>query len=160
MEIKEEKGIPNYQELIELINAAWPTQFGDKNDYEKIEEMEKGHNEKTDTVKYLIDQNEVIGWYRYSLWPRDREETTTVHALDISILPSYQKQGLGTVLMHNMIQDCKNKGIKKILSRSFKNNPGSIKLHQSIGFTEHLRTEDSIVWEYNIEMKMKTICKK
>jgi len=151
MVIKEEKGMPNYQELIELINAGWPTQFGDKNDYEKIKEMEKSHNKRTDTVKYLIDQNEIIGWYRYSLWPRDKQNTTTVHTLDISILPSHQKQGLGTVLMKDMIQDCKNKGIKKILSRSFENNPGSIKLHQSIGFTEHLRTEDSIVWEYNID---------
>lgn len=111
--------------------------------------MEKSHNEKTDTVKYLVDQNKIIGWYRYSLWPRGKEETTTAHTLDIAILPSYQKQGLGTFLMKDMIKDCKNKGIKKLLSRSFKNNPGSIRLHQSLGFTEHLRTEDSIVWEYS-----------
>ena len=76
--------------------------------------MEKSHNEKTDTVKYLVDQNKIIGWYRYSLWPRGKEETTTAHTLDIAILPSYQKQGLGTFLMKDMIKDCKNKGIKKV----------------------------------------------
>ena len=150
MEIREEKGIPKYEELIDLINAEWSDKFGDMNDKEKIEEMEKSHCENTDTVKYLVDQNKIIGWYRYSLWPRDQKKTTTVHTFDISILPSYQKQGLGTVLMSDVIQDCKNKGIKKLLSRSFKNNPGSIRLHKSLGFTEQLKTEDSIVWEYNI----------
>jgi len=150
MEIKEENEIPKYQELIDLINAAWPDEFGEKNDEEKIEEMEKSHNEKTDTVKYLVDQNKIIGWYRYSLWPRDQEETTIAHIFDIAILPSYQKQGLGTFLMKDIIKDCKKKGIKELLSRSFKNNTGSIRLHQSLGFTEHLRTEDSIVWEYSI----------
>ena len=109
--------------------------------------MEESHNDKTDTIKYLLDGNVIIGFYRYSKWPREKENTNTVHLFDISILPERQKQGLGTLLLKDMIKDCNVKGFTKILSRTYKYNIGSIQLHKSLGFSQYLETDDSFVWE-------------
>ncbi|MCG8568768.1 MAG: GNAT family N-acetyltransferase [Spirochaetes bacterium] len=150
MMIKEMKGTPDYREIIDLIDAEWPHQFGNLSNDEKIKELQKGHNNQTDTLKFLYHQNKIIGFYRYSLFPRDNPQTTTAHIFDIAILPEWQGKKLGKMLMKDMIQDCQEKGFEKLLSRSFKDNVGSIKLHQSLGFSVHLETEDSIVWEIKL----------
>jgi len=147
MEIKEIKGIPDYSEIIDLINAEWPSEFGEADDAMKIKEMTKSHNQNTDTVKYLFDNENIIGFYRYSLWPRDNKDTKNAHTFDIAINPNFQKKGFGSLLMRDMIADCKEKGIVKLLSRSFKSNQASIELHKSLGFSLHLENEDSFVWE-------------
>lgn len=147
MKIQEVEGMPDYSEIITLINAEWPLEFGEVDDNDKIQEMEKSHNESTDTVKYLIEDKDVIGFYRYSLWPREQKGTKTAHTFDIAIAPTRQKQGLGTLLMKDMIEDCRKKGLERLLSRSFKTNKASIGLHEALGFSLHLETDDSYVWE-------------
>ena len=47
----------------------------------------------------------------------------------------------------DLIQDCRDKGITRLLSRTLKSNTASVRLHQSLGFAQHFATEDSIVWE-------------
>lgn len=138
---------PDFSQLIELIKAEWPVEFGNISEDEMIKEMEKSYNPQTDSVKYLMDDGKIIGFYRYSLYPREDNTTKTVHTYDISILPGRQKQGLGTLLMRDMIEECRLKGFEKMLSRTFKSNKGSIHLHKSIGFNLHLETDDSYVWE-------------
>lgn len=150
MEIKKINGVPDFASIINLINTEWPPEFGEKTDNEKISEMIKNFNSDTDTVKYLYKQNMVIGFYRFSSWPRDSEQTNTAHIMDIAILPSYQKKGLGTLLMNDLISECRKSGFNTILSRTFRHNRESIKLHQSCGCSIRLETEDSIVWELNI----------
>jgi L-amino acid N-acyltransferase YncA len=46
-----------------------------------------------------------------------------------------------------MKMECRKRSLEKLLSRSFKNNEASIKLHKRLGFKLHLETEDSLVWE-------------
>lgn len=147
MEIIDEKGRPDFSQLIDLIKVEWPKEFGEVSEEEMIREMDKSYNPDTDRVKYLMDDGEIIGFYRYSLWPREDKMTKTVHTYDISILPGRQKQGLGTLLMRDMIDECRLKGFEKMLSRTFKSNKGSIKLHKSMDFTLHMETDDSYVWE-------------
>lgn len=150
MEIIDVEGRPDFTQLIELIKLEWPVEFGDVSEDEMIKEMEKSYNPDTDSVKYLIENEEIIGYYRYSLWPREDKDTKTVHTYDISIISTRQKQGLGKMLMRDMIEECKNKGYEKILSRTFKTNSGSIQLHKSMDFHLHLETDDSYVWEFNL----------
>lgn len=146
MEIKEIIGKPDYSEIIDLINTIWPVEFGEKSDKEKICEMDKSFNLAADTVKYLYEEEKIIGFYRYSLWPREDKKTKSAHTFDIAILPSFQNNGLGKYLMNDLISDCRKKGIEKLLSRTYLTNKGSINLHKSCGFKEQMKTEDSIVW--------------
>lgn len=150
MKIIEVKGIPDFSQIIDLINAEWPMEYGKADDAEKIRKMLESHNLETDTTKYLIEEEKIIGFYRYSLWPREEPSTKTAHSYDISVSPDFQKKGLGTLLMKDMIEDCRKKGLEKLLSRSFKTNQASIKLHEATGFSLHLETEDSLVWEIDI----------
>ena len=141
------EGIPDYSEIIALINAEWPPAFGEKTDAEKIEDMIESHNPDRDRVKYLKEDGLIIGFYRYTPWPREARITDAAHIYDISLLPSKQRQGLGKMMMQDLIEDCRAVGFKKLLSRSFKDNPGSIRLHENAGYHSVFETEDSIVWE-------------
>ena len=153
MTIKEIQGMPNYAEIIDLIKVEWPPEFKKTTDEEKIRCMQEHHNVKTDTAKYLFVSGKIIGFYRYTRWPREDPLPDTAHILDISISPTHQNKGLGTRLMQDLIQDCREKSITRLLSRSFKSNPGSIRFHQSLGFRQHHNTKDSIVWELSIGIK-------
>ena len=153
MKIEEVTGIPDYAEILDLINAEWPVEFGEKSDREKIRHMQEHHNLETDTVKYLKDGEKVIGFYRYSRWPREDSQSRAAHLLDIAVLPSQQGRGLGRKLMNDLIWDCCEKKIEKLFSRTFKTNRRSIALHRFFGFTEHLTTDDSIVWQLTLPQR-------
>ena len=155
VEFRKIEGKPNYSEIIDLIVAKWPVEFGEASDKEKIAEMDNHYNRETDTVKYLYEDSKIIGFYRYSLWPREIRETKQAHTLDISLLPHYQRKGYGTVMMKDMIEECRNNGVEKLLSRSFKTNEGSVRLHKKMGFLVHFETDDSIVWELPLKTNRK-----
>lgn len=147
MKIVTIQGKPDFSGILDLINTIWPAEFGPASDSEKIDKMNSSHNEATDCVKYLYDEDRIVGFYRYSLWPRDAKEHTMIHLIDIAIHPEKQKKGLGSLLLKDLIEECKEKGFEKILSRTFKTNEGSIRFHKSAGFTIHMETDDSVVWE-------------
>lgn len=150
MKIEEVRGIPDYAEILELINAEWPIEFGEKTDQEKLRHMQEHHNPETDIVKYLLEDGDVVGFYRYSRWPRAHPHSRTAHLLDIAVAPSQQGRGLGRKLMTDLTRDCSEKGIEKLFSRTFKTNRRSIGFHRSFGFTEYKTTDDSIVWQLTV----------
>ncbi|MDC7226390.1 MAG: GNAT family N-acetyltransferase [Spirochaetales bacterium] len=141
------EGVPDYSKLIELIRAEWPEEFGEKTDNEMVEDMIKSHDPDKDRSFLLEDAGAVIGFCRCTAWPRSARLTDTAHTYDIVILPDRQGEGLGTLLLNRMMKDCISQGFKRLLSRSFLTNEGSIRLHERCGFIESIRTEDSIVWE-------------
>jgi ribosomal protein S18 acetylase RimI-like enzyme len=147
VKIEEIKGMPNHGEIIDLINAVWPAEFGEKTEREKIKHMQEHHNLETDTVKYLLDGKEIVGFYRCSRWPGEDPRSRAAHLLDIAVLPAHHSRGLGKRLMKDVIRDCAEKGIEQIYSRSFKTNQRSVRFHRSLGFNEYKTTADSIVRE-------------
>ncbi|MDC7124055.1 MAG: GNAT family N-acetyltransferase [Spirochaetales bacterium] len=147
MELKLVDDFPNYTDLIELINAEWPPQFGDKTDSEKIADMRDSYSIECDRTKLLYDDGILIGFYRYTLWPRGARITEAAHIYDIALLPERQKLGLGMFLMQDLISDCKDRKLKKLLSRSFNDNKASMALHRKAGFHISLEKDDSILWE-------------
>ena len=150
LEFRVIEGLPDYAGIIELIKAEWPPEFGEKSEAEIISEMIESHDTERDRVTFLYEDNHPVGFYRYTSWPRSARLTDTAHTYDISVLPGRQGQGLGKKLMNHMIENCRSCGFKKLLSRSFKTNAASIKLHQRTGFRNSFESDDSIVWEINI----------
>ena len=150
MKIEEIKGLPNYAEMLDLINAEWPVEFSEKTEEQRIRHLQEHHNLETDTVKHLLDGEEIVGSYPYILWPREKPESRAAHLLDIAVLPSKQGRGLGRRVMTDLIRDCAEKGIEKLFSRTFKTNRRSIRFHRSSGFTEYKTSDDSIVWQLRV----------
>ncbi|MBI9101672.1 MAG: GNAT family N-acetyltransferase [Spirochaetales bacterium] len=140
---------PDFNEIKDLIIPFWPEQFGALPDERIVLEYEKDYRSKLDRVKYLYVDKRIAGWYRYSKFPREAG-AKDVHTYDIAVHGDFQRQGLGLILMKDMIKDSRSLGYEKLLSRSFKNNEGSIRLHRAAGFTEHMKTSDSIVWELDL----------
>ena len=118
MKIEVVDGIPDYARIIDLIKAEWPAEFGEKPDSEKIADMIESHNTDKDRAAYLFDEGEIVGFSRYSLWPRDARSTDAAHTYDIVVLPSVQGRGLGMMLMNDMISDCRNRGLKRLLQQN------------------------------------------
>jgi len=151
MEIIEETGKINFSTIIDLIKEEWPKEWGILSDQEMIRELEKSSNTEFDVNKYLYEDGKIIGWYRYSAWPRKENNKENAHALDIVINHKYQGKGLGKMLMEDLILDCKRRGFKKLMSRTIEGNSQSYKLHVRNGFKISFRKGTSIVWEINFE---------
>lgn len=150
IELRPVDGKPDFYEIKPLITGSWPKEFGDLTEEEIIEIYENDYDTDLDFSKVLYVDNLLAGWYRYSNYPREAG-SEDIHCYDISLLPEFQRQSLGLIMMRDMIKTGRIKGFRKLLSRSFIKNEGSIKLHRASGFSEHLRTEDSIVWEIDLQ---------
>ena len=61
----------------------------------------------------------------------DRREAE-IRVVDIAILPEYQRQGIGTHYLTQLIEEAKNMG-KKLNLHVERNNP-AMKLYQRLGF--------------------------
>ena len=144
--IREVRGLPDYQTLVPLIAAEWPAEFGEATDAEMVAAMRESHKDRTDTVKLLIDGGQVAGFYRYSLWPRDEASPRKAHLMDIAVLPECRRAGLGTAMVRDLVEDCTRRGLASVLSRTFRSNEASIRLHRRMGFEIAFETADSIVW--------------
>jgi len=147
MKIVEETGKINFATIIDLIKEEWPKEWGMVSDMEMIQEFEKSSNYKFDVNKYLYENDKIVGWYRYSAWPREENNKTNAHTLDIVINSNYQGKGYGKMLMEDLILDCKRRGFKKLMSRTIEGNNQSYKLHERNGFKIAFREAKDIVWE-------------
>ena len=150
MEIIEEKNEINFWNILDLIKVEWPKEWKILSDEDLIQEFIKSSDNKFDVNKYLFENNQIIGWYRYSTWPREESNKTIAHVFDIVINPEYQGKGLGKLLMEDLIKDCTERGYEKIMSRTIEGNIQSYKLHEKIGFKISFRKGIDIVWEINI----------
>ena len=140
-----------YEDIIELIKIEWPIQFGIISESEMIKKMYETNDNQNDVNIVMIDDTKIIGWCRYTKWPKNEKETKSVHLMDIAIDGKYQRKGYASILVMKMIDDCKNNGNDYIFSRTFSDNKESIKLHEKHGFIIEFQKEDSIVWKRNLQ---------
>lgn len=82
-------------------------------------------------VKYIIEkENKSCGVIRLDL-----NESKTIGEIDIFINPSFHGQGIGTLAVEELINEQKEKGLKKIIARVIPENIGSEKMFKKSGFT-------------------------
>ena len=147
MRILPETGTVDFRPLLPLIRSEWPEGFGHRTDAELLDLMHESYRPDTDIVHYLYLDDRLVGFYRYTPWPRDDMRGDTAHTLDVALDGSVRGRGLGTRLMQHMMAHCRENGYIRLLSRSLRNNEASLALHRRLGFSVHLETDDSIVWE-------------
>lgn len=147
MDIVSETGKVDFASIMSLLRAEWPKEWGEISDGKMIEEFEKSCDYRYDVNKYLRDDGNIIGWYRYSTWPREESNKENAHTLDIVIDEKYQGQGLGRKLMEDLLDDCRKRGFRKIMSRTIEGNASSFILHEKTGFEIAFKKGTDIVWE-------------
>ena len=150
MDIIEIKEKINFASIINLLKEEWPEEWDALTDGKLIEFFDKSCNYEYDINKFLYDKDEIIGWYRYSTWPREEMNKENAHILDMVMDPEYQGKGLGKMMMEDLILDCKKRKFKKLMSRTIEGNIQSYKLHERTGFRLLFRKGIDIVWEVNL----------
>ena len=140
----------DFGKVVELIKAEWPPQWKAVTEAEMVAEIEGSADRRHDVNRLLVEGDRILGWYRYSRWPREESNRTDAHTLDIAVLPEMQGRGYGELLMRDLVEDCRRRGYRKLMSRTFFDNARSIALHAKVGFAEAFRTEDSIVWSLSL----------
>ncbi len=148
--IRKIEGKPDFTEIIDLIREEWPSELGETEDSVIIQEMEQSYNSATDSVKSLYRDGRIIGFYRYSLWPREDRFPKAAHVMDIALSPEVRHRGWGTLLMKDMMEECRRKGLKTLLSRSYRSNEASCGLHKSLGFSLVKEMADSFIWKISL----------
>jgi L-amino acid N-acyltransferase YncA len=150
MRILEDREPADFSRYFELLRLEWPREWPVPTDETIRAEMEKSYDAGSDVVKYLEDEGRILGWYRYTRWPRDGEQTDIAHTLDIAVVAECQGRGYGSILLEDMKDDCRKRGYRILMSRTMLSNPQSIGFHGRTGFKEASRQADSIIWEIGL----------
>lgn len=82
------------------------------------------------------------------IWAADLEGE--FHLLDIALLPEFRNQGVGTFLISWLQAQARQAG-KTVRSMVFRFNPGSLRLHQRLGFQVIAEDEIQFYFEWTPE---------
>lgn len=101
-------------------------------------------------IKTVIIDNAVAGFARVSEY-RSRACYAGIREYSVYVHDKFQGRRIGHQLMQALIDDCREKGIWKLLSRLFPENEASIKLAINLGFrivgTYHKHAKLDGVWK-------------
>ena len=146
MTIVDAEGDIDFSQFVGLLRALWPPEFGQASDHDLLADMERSYDPSVDAVKLLRNGDHIIGFGRYSLWPRNEQHPTMAHIMDLVVRKDYQHHGFGRKLMETMIQECKQRNLHPIFSRTLCTNNPIVGLHRVLGFQEFRRANDWILW--------------
>ena len=78
--------------------------------------------------------NDIVGWAALSKWS-DRCAYSDTAEISIYVKDAYQKKGIGKKLAKEIVKEGKESGLHLLIARITDENPVSIHLHESVGFT-------------------------
>lgn len=86
---------------------------------------------------YLVyEQNhEIIGYCYAHGWKEKAAYSRTVETT-VYLHPSYKRQGIGSVLMKALIEECRKSGFHALIACITEGNGESIALHEKLGFRQ------------------------
>lgn len=75
----------------------------------------------------------VIGWARLYAWsPRRAYDRTAEDA--VYVAPAHRGRGVGHRLLEELLKQADARGIRVVVARIVEGNPGSLRLHEALGF--------------------------
>lgn len=78
-------------------------------------------------------QDLVLGWASASQWSARPGYARTAES-SVYVRGDMQRQGVGRGLLRGLIRRCKTAGLRVLLARITVPNPGSVRLHEQLGF--------------------------
>ena len=150
-------------QLFPLIRVLWdsvPDTDSNVSDETVREDYGKSLDSGRDSVRilwpvgYASDTNpdyaRALGMWRAKPWPPDKEHPTSLHLMDIVVMPSVRGHGYGKLLMEDFLDYAKRVGYEHALSRTHPANGLVNGLHRACGFAVHSEPEGSIVWKKSL----------
>ncbi|MCC8176928.1 MAG: N-acetyltransferase family protein [Bacteroidales bacterium] len=103
-----------------------------------VEEMERRIEEISRRWTYYIyqdDKGSVLGWAYAHPW-KEREAYNPTFEDTIYLHPAIQGHGIGSDLLRNVIDDCREMGVHSMIACITASNTTSIEFHRRFGFKE------------------------
>jgi L-amino acid N-acyltransferase YncA len=117
-----------YKEGIETGNATF------QKDIPTWEEWDTSHLKKCRFVAHDTEGG-LVGWA--ALTPvSGRCVYAGVAEVSVYVAPPYHGQGVGKILMHSLIETSETEGLWTLQAGILKENIGSVRLHESVGFRQ------------------------
>lgn len=87
---------------------------------------------------YYVYENEdgTIGGYCYAHRWKEREAYSHTLETTIYLAHGIERRGIGTQLMHMLIDECRHRGFVALIACITGDNEASIKMHASLGFEQ------------------------
>lgn len=87
---------------------------------------------------YYVYENEdgTISGYCYAHRWKEREAYSHTLETTIYLAPGIERRGIGTQLMHMLIDECRHRGFVALIACITGDNEASIKMHASLGFEQ------------------------
>jgi len=121
-----------YNEALLTTNAHY---FAEPVSLEERKRWFHAHGEKH-PVFVAIRENEIIGWASLTRWSPHPAFENSVES-SVYIHKNSRGKGFGKILLEKVIEEGSKTGIHTIIARILEGNPGSIKIHEDLGF-EHI----------------------
>lgn len=94
------------------------------------------HNNGTHQIYVIEDQDAVIGWMAVTAFRSGREAFDQTAEISYYVDTDREGRGIGKTLMAHVITECRQKGLKNLISMVFGDNERSLGLAKKFGFTE------------------------
>lgn len=88
------------------------------------------------------EEGKIVGWASLSPYSEKCGYRTTVE-VSVYVLPEYQGRGIGKALLADLLARGKEAGVHCVIARIDSEGGPSIKLHESLGFTESGRLREA-----------------
>ncbi len=100
-----------------------------------IEEMERRISEIVANYPFLvyIEDGELKGYCYAHKW-KERKAYSATAEISIYLHPTVCQRGVGLRLMTQLIEECRNRGLKTLIACVTEENAGSIHFHKKLGF--------------------------
>lgn len=87
---------------------------------------------------YYVYENEdgTVSGYCYAHRWKEREAYSHTLETTIYLAPGIERRGIGTQLMHMLIDECRHRGFVALIACITGDNEASIKMHASLGFEQ------------------------
>lgn len=101
----------------------------------EVEEMKRRIREISEHCPYLVYEEEgrVMGYSYVHPWKIRAAYSTTMETT-VYVTPEAEGRGVGTVLMKNLIDDCRRMGVHSLIACITSDNERSIAFHEKLGF--------------------------
>jgi L-amino acid N-acyltransferase len=121
-----------YNEALLTTNAHY---FSEPVSLEERKKWFHAHGEKHPVFVAEIN-DQIIGWASLTRWSPYHAFEDSVES-SVYIHKDHRGKGMGKILLNKVIEVGSNTGIHTIVARILEGNPGSIKIHEELGF-EHI----------------------
>lgn len=88
------------------------------------------------------EDGKIVGWASLSPYSEKCGYRTTVE-VSVYVMPEYQGRGIGKALLANLLERGEKAGVHCVIARIDSEGAPSIKLHESLGFTESGRLREA-----------------